>query len=97
MEGFNLYVIRYSITIVLGLLALIIIITNWLAVFRYKKNKELRFSLIPIVGGVFLCVSFAVIPDNSYIWLCWIALILDVGCLPMVISVLIYTLRHKKK
>jgi hypothetical protein len=89
-----LYFIRYSIAIALGLLALIIIIANWLAILRYKKDKEKSFSLIPVVGGVFLCISFAIIPDNSYIWLCWIALILDVGCLPMVISALIYTMRH---
>jgi hypothetical protein len=89
-----LYFIRYSIAIALGLLALIIIIANWLAILRYKKDKEKSFSLIPVVGGGFLCISFAIIPDNSYIWLCWIALILDVGCLPMVISALIYTMRH---
>jgi tellurite resistance protein TehA-like permease len=89
-----LYFIRYSIAIALGLLALIIIIANWLAILRYKKDKEKSFSLIPVVGGVLLCISFAIIPDNSYIWLCWIALILDVGCLPMVISALIYTMRH---
>lgn len=90
-------VIRYSIAIVLGLLGLIIIITHWLAILRYIKNKNIHFSLNPFLGGISLCVSFALIPGNSYWWLCWIALFVDPGCLPMAIGALIYTMKHKKK
>ena len=90
-------VIRYSIAIVLGLLGLIIIITHWLAILRYIKNKNIHFSLNPFWGGISLCVSFALIPGNSYWWLCWIALFVDPGCLPMAIGALIYTMKHKKK
>lgn len=95
MVVFEVYVIRYSIAIVLGLLALLIIITNWIAIIRYKHNNRVHFSLIPILGGVFLCISFVVIPDNPYWWLCWITL-LDVGCLPMIIGALIRSVVHKK-
>lgn len=93
----NMYVIRYSIAIVSGLLALIIILTQWLAIIRYMINRKEHFSLMPLAGGIFLCISFAVMPGNSYWWLCWVALFLDPGCLPMAIGALIYSMKHKKK
>lgn len=96
MEVLNLYVIRFFIAIVLGLLGLIIITTNWIAIIRYKHNNEVHFSLIPILGGVSFCISFVVITDNPYRWLCWIAFLLDVGCLPMIIGALIRKIVNKK-
>lgn len=65
-----MYVIRYSIVIVSGLLAVVIIVTQWLAIIRYIINRKGHFSLIPLFGGIFLCISFAAIPGNSYWWLC---------------------------
>lgn len=85
---------RYIFALILGTVGVIIIFANWSAVIMYMKNKEKLFSLVPIAGGAFLCIAFAIIPDNPYVYLCWIALFIDIGCLPMVIRALIRILSH---
>lgn len=88
---------RYIFAILLGILGLIITLANWSAVIKYIKNKNKEFSLVPLLGGVLLCIAFAIFPNNPYIYLCWIGLIIDTGCLPMVIRALIHTIKIKHK
>lgn len=88
--------VRYIFAIVLGILSVFIILTNWSAVIFFR-NKEKHFSLIPLMGGIFLCITFAIIPNNPYVNLCWIALFIDVGCLPAVIRALMHVIKSKKR
>lgn len=88
--------VRYIFAVILGILGSIIILINWSAAIMYYRNKEKHFSLVPLLGGGFLCIAFAMIPNNSYVHLCWIALFIDIGCLPAVIRALVYMVKSKK-
>lgn len=82
--------VRNIFAVVFGILGSIIILINWSAAIMYYINKEKHFSLVPLLGGGFLCIAFAMIPNNSCIYLCWIALFIDIGCLPAIIRALVY-------
>lgn len=89
--------VRYIFAGILGILSVFIILTNWSAVIIFSRNKEKHFSSIPLLGGIFLCIAFAIIPNNPYVYLCWIALFIDVGCLPAVIQALMHVIKSKKR
>jgi len=81
----------------LGLFGLSLISANWyiLTVLVAKKKHS---SFIPLLGGLFLSISIAIMPDSRYHWLCWFAFVIDFGSLPLlVITVWFFiTGKHKK-
>lgn len=88
---------RTIFTVVFGVLGAIITLVNWAAVIKYMRNKERHFSLVPLAGGIFLCLACVLTPNNFYIYLCWIPLLLDIGCVPAIIRALIHTIKSKKR
>jgi len=87
-------IIRYIISVGLGLLGLYIIIMNWAILVVWLLHKK-SSSTIPFFGGIFLFVAFIIIPNNSYIWLCWVAFFIDRGCIPIFIEGLIIFIQKK--
>jgi hypothetical protein len=57
-----------------------VIIANWVIPLRRGGG-----SLIPIIGGVFVAIAFAVVPVDTIRWLWWVPLIVDLGCLPILL------------
>lgn len=91
-----LYYIKYTFIIISGFLGLWIILTNW-RIFWVNIRKNRHSSWIPILGGLFLGISFFLIPNNSFRWLFWIAFIIDWGSLPGTVYTIIWYVIHNKK
>lgn len=49
-----------------------------------------------IFGGVFLCFAIILMPNNPYIWLWWVPLVVDIGCLLSIIAIIIKIIKEKK-
>ena len=85
------------IDIVLGVIGLFIVIINWYI--RYyewfvvakmsqeEQDKRLGTPPIPIIGGLFVCMSLASLPVPT--WVFFLPFILDYGCLPGAITFII--------
>ena len=88
---------RYIISGVCGILGLWAIIVNWVLVWKgYRENY--RSSTIPFFGGIFLCIALSLIPDNSFDWwLYLLVLLIDIGCLPLLVATVVYFLWRKYK
>lgn len=73
---------------------------NWFAtILYYKKGSayyQKKFSHIMIFGGAFLCFAIILMPNNPYIWLWWVPLVVDIGCLPSIIATIIKIIKEKK-
>ena len=90
-------IIRYIISIVLGVLGLYGIVCNWYAF--VLDIKKIRFvSCVPFIGGIALCLAFVIIPNNPYVWLWWVAFIIDYGSLPVLCRTIVSLVikKHKK-
>ena len=80
--------VRWVLTGVLGLLWLLIAVTNGAFVWREWVRKEERVpSIIPVVGGLFAYTAAVACPwDSPLVWLLfWLAVILDVGSVSLVL------------
>jgi hypothetical protein len=55
-------------------------ITNWVIPLRPKGG-----SLIPVIGGVFVAIAFVTIPFKVLHGFWWLPLIVDLGCLPLLV------------
>lgn len=81
--------IRYGIAIIFGRLGLWITICNWMIFWVCYIRKSRHSSWGPLLGGLFLCIGFLMIPDNPYHHLWWIAFFIDWGCIPGIIFTII--------
>jgi hypothetical protein len=73
-------VLMWLLSLVLLLLGAWITIANWVITFRTKGG-----SPIPIVGGVFMAIALVMIPLDALHRFWWLPLIVDLGCLPMLV------------
>lgn len=89
-------IIRYIIAIILGLFGLYIVTMNW-CIFVLWLLKKKGASMGGFLGGLCLCISFAIIPNNPYVGLCWLAFVVDIGSLPLIVWTGIYLLMGKHK
>lgn len=85
---------RWCIPVILGLFGLWITFANWVGVFRYYKYHK-SSSRIPLFGGLFLALGFALIPDNPVSHLWWLAFLIDCGSLPLLICTMWFFIRRK--
>lgn len=76
--------------IILGSLGIFFIAGNaWIFWIGWVKKKKSP-SVTPFLGEVFTMIAFYIIPGNRYQYLSWIPLILDWGCIPMIIRFLYF-------
>ena len=45
-----------------------------------------KSSLIPVVGGLFGMLGLLIMPSGKLIWFAWVPLLMDIGCLPMIVG-----------
>jgi len=81
--------IRWIISIVLLLLSLWAIAGNLWITFGalFKKLKKFE-SLIPLIGGISGMIGVLVLPVPGAWRFSWLPLIVDLGCLPLLVSAL---------
>ncbi|MEM6915322.1 MAG: hypothetical protein AAF491_02055 [Verrucomicrobiota bacterium] len=60
-----------------------------------RKNEERSSSFIPVLGGISLALGLFVLPVNwAWKW-CWLGLIVDFGCAPLLISTGLHLILRK--
>ena len=57
-----------------------VVLANW--VFACRR----RGSQIPVVGGIIVAVAFVMSPVEAFHWLWWMPLVVDLGCLPLLLT-----------
>jgi len=88
---------RYIIAGIFGILGLWNILANYVLIWKCYINNY-HSSKIPLLGGMFLCTALFLIPHNSFDWwLYLLVLIIDIGCLPLLISTVIFFILGKHK
>ena len=73
-------ILSWVVTTLLLFLGGWITIANWIIPMRPKGG-----SLIPVIGGAFVAIAFAISPLGVLNGFWWLPLILDLGCLPLLI------------
>jgi hypothetical protein len=56
-----------------------IVLANWVIAFRRGG------SLIPFLGGIFVAIAFLVVPLDVLRGVWWLPLLIDLGCVPIVV------------
>lgn len=74
---------RIILSSILILLAIYIIIMNWITDVFYKGKKNI--SGTPFFGAILLIVSLMILPTRKPIWIFFIPLIIDYSCIPFII------------
>ena len=59
----------------------------------HARRTQVGFSCIPLLGGVLGCVGFLLLPRLRLF--AFVPLLVDVGCLPMLLASLVHLLRRK--
>lgn len=80
-QRFRNAMIIYLQWVIFSLLSLVgglVIFSNWMIPMQPKGG-----SLIPVIGGLFAAIAFAVAPIDALRGLWWLPLIADLGCAPM--------------
>ena len=94
---FGIITMRWCIALISLLLGIWAIIGNYFIVIKTYITKKWE-SLIPLVGGILSAIGIAVLPLNSVNKLWWIPLLIDIGCVPILIYTLVYRLFfHRRK
>lgn len=57
----------------------------------FKQGRE---SLLPGVGGICGALGWITIPMPEFLWLAWLPLMLDVGCLPAIMVAILQSRAH---
>jgi len=65
----------------------------WIAVRFYLYGK--RGSSIPFIGGILGFLGVCIAPGGILLKYWWIPLVLDIGCLPLLVLWLFYVIRKK--
>jgi hypothetical protein len=89
-------IVLWIIAVVLLALSLWILLGNlWITFggFFFKKKKP--ESLLPFVGGIVGAVGLLLLPISQTRHFWWVPLVIDLGCGPMLIAVLIDQVKKK--
>ena len=75
-----------------GLLILLgsfIAVMNWAALYHNLTQKT-HSSFVPSMGGLFMMIGATIMPVSGLQELSWVALVLDFGCLPLLVWAIPY-------
>lgn len=87
--------VKIICAVLLGVQGLIFIIGN-AGIFRKGWiKKEHCPSVMPLLGGIFCAAAILLVVDKKYYFLAIIPMLLDWGCIPMVIRLIIFLIRHR--
>jgi hypothetical protein len=77
---------------VLLFLSIIVIIGNLTIAMRWYLSKR-GASMIPFIGGIMGAIGLCLMPVSPWNHLWWIPLVIDIGCTPLLVGVLIDQIR----
>jgi hypothetical protein len=87
---------RYVFAAVLGLVFVVLTSANLAMKVRSRRTGKF-ISVIPLLGGLSGCLALLIVPLDLWRW-CWLPLVLDPGCLILILAVpymvLSYTAWH---
>ncbi len=83
---------RWMLAVPLLLIGVWIIVSGWVLVFQWFIQKK-HSSITPLVGGLLTTLGLLLMP-SGYRTLWWMPLVVDVGCIPSLVLVLIHVLRR---
>jgi len=72
--------LRWLLFVILLFFGGLAIIGNWVIPFQRRGG-----SLVPMFGGALAAIALAVAPVDSLHWFWWIPLIIDLGCVPLLV------------
>jgi hypothetical protein len=73
------------LAIAIGFLGGVVIASNYGIALRFILRGR-RGSLVPILGGLLVCVGMLLYPGGLTRPWAWVPLLLDIGCLPMMVA-----------
>ena len=76
----------WVIAILLCGLGALVIVGNWLILFRWLRNRKDRTSYVPLIGGLFALIGLAWMPVEGISPWGFLTLVLDPGCLPLLMA-----------
>lgn len=85
--------------VIAGLLATaccLIVIGNAVAIVRFRRSGR-RMSSVPLVGGIAGALAAVIAPLPALRPWLWVPLVVDVGCVPMLLASLIGSVRRAKR
>jgi hypothetical protein len=100
-----LYWLRYLLAVAFAAMFLLAAIPNFVIIVHYLRTGR-GASRIPLVGGIFGSLAVLYLPRPWEAWWApgpwarwwWVPLVLDPGCLPMVVHLVLWlTIRRLKR
>lgn len=82
-------ILRWLISAVLMFIGGWAILGNWVIACRRAG------SLIPLIGGIFAAAALAIAPINGIRWFWWLPLLIDLGCVPVLLMTGIFLVWHR--
>lgn len=76
---------RWTALLLFASVSLTTLVSNWFVVLNWISGRK-RASLIPLIGGFLGLVALLVSPNPVLRRWWWVGLVLDPGCLPMVLG-----------
>jgi hypothetical protein len=67
----------------------------WIALSGLFKKRKSRESLVPFAGGLAGMIGMLVLPVDGVHSFCWIPPVVDLGCVPLFVAVIIDQVRKK--
>jgi hypothetical protein len=83
-----LLVLRWVLSVALLAFGSVFIALNAVLLWRFSILHE-RGSFAAVVGGLCACLGILVVPVPAMQWWWWLPLIVDVGCLPLIVAAMI--------
>ena len=78
-------VLRFIVGAILLVVSVWLIAMNWWIVIE-RSRKGRRSSLAPFYGGICGALALLLIPSSKLAKVAWVPLVIDVGCLPILIA-----------
>jgi UDP-N-acetylmuramyl pentapeptide phosphotransferase/UDP-N-acetylglucosamine-1-phosphate transferase len=70
-------------------------ISNWYNAYRQYRNYSTH-STIPLLGGAMICAGVWLSPYLGFNHLWWIGFVLDYGCAPLLLRVIVFQLSQSR-
>lgn len=84
------------ISILLLALFTYISFANFLIFYNNNIRKQKFVSYIPFVNGFIGLAGILLYPNNNFSRYWWVPFLIDWGCIPLVVELVIYRITHKK-
>jgi hypothetical protein len=77
--------VRWILFLVAAFLGAVFVVANWHGLLAWLIKRR-GTSAVPVIGGAFLALAMAIAPGPSARSLWWLPLVLDPGCLLLLVT-----------